>query len=359
MAVEPTYTAYSSPEEHIPGSGEADNSQMESWMADILNQDLLSSHPINWDSVLDSSFDSGLAQPSSAQYHAESLPNFSNVYDHSNSVSESSLIGTDNFDFVNQFSNSNSRDFEPTLHPSVTTFPESLGHTQSEGDMFASLTNTFPTSIPQPEDNSHQVFDQVASAFKNLARARAAADPRRISKKQKQRDATIALYLERLRDTCNEAVAMLASDGSEYELQPTNAKSHSFNMSSQQSSTGGSSFSTPYDTNLPSVSGSPESIPEFLSYTQDKSLSPPAASSTQPQATGGVELIMDLNMNTATSLPRKHRPRTQAQRQRYLAVRNQGACEKHKRQHKRVSEKNRGSHPKTCLANDTAVHLHR
>lgn len=52
--------------------------------------------------------------------------------------------------------------------------------------------------------------------------------------------------------------------------------------------------------------------------------------------TGGVEMVMDLKMNATVSLPRKHRPRTQEQRDRYIAVRNKGACEKHKKQHKRV-----------------------
>lgn len=54
-------------------------------------------------------------------------------------------------------------------------------------------------------------------------------------------------------------------------------------------------------------------------------------------AARGVELVLDMNMNTTADLPRKHKPRSQAQKDNYIKARKYGACEKHRKQHKRVS----------------------
>ncbi|KAL2006901.1 hypothetical protein VTN00DRAFT_9569 [Thermoascus crustaceus] len=54
-------------------------------------------------------------------------------------------------------------------------------------------------------------------------------------------------------------------------------------------------------------------------------------------ATGGVEMVLDLNMNASTCLPKKQKPRTRAQRESYINVRRNGACEKHRKQHKKCN----------------------
>lgn len=51
----------------------------------------------------------------------------------------------------------------------------------------------------------------------------------------------------------------------------------------------------------------------------------------------GVEMVLDKNMNVATNLPRKQKPRSLAQKESYVKVRKYGACDKHRKQHKRVS----------------------
>lgn len=48
-------------------------------------------------------------------------------------------------------------------------------------------------------------------------------------------------------------------------------------------------------------------------------------------------MVLDLNMNATTNLPKKQKPRSQAQKENYIKARKFGACEKHKKQHKRVS----------------------
>jgi hypothetical protein len=50
-----------------------------------------------------------------------------------------------------------------------------------------------------------------------------------------------------------------------------------------------------------------------------------------------MEMVLDLNMNATANVPKKQKPRSQAQRENYIKARKYGACEKHKKQHKRVS----------------------
>jgi hypothetical protein len=62
-----------------------------------------------------------------------------------------------------------------------------------------------------------------------------------------------------------------------------------------------------------------------------------AAPSAQP-VSGGVEMVLDLNMNARAFLPKKQKARTKAQRENYINVRRNGACEKHRKRHKKVSD---------------------
>ncbi|EEP81264.1 predicted protein [Uncinocarpus reesii 1704] len=222
---------------------------------------------------------------------------------------------------------------------------------------FDHLPEAFETSASH-HDHSQIAFNQVTAAFRELTRARAAADPRPVSNKQKQRDASIALYLERLRDACEDAVAVINSSGSSNHSADSSCFS-SPNLNSLQNSfhsnhdpvVRGESESIVFDKSMATDVNSQQLYPVESPSHSTASVSTPhsEASSTrqqctQPPVTGGVELVMDLNMNAATTLPRRHRPRTQAQRERYLAVRNRGACEKHKKQHKRC----------TCVDKDIA-----
>ncbi|EGD86407.1 hypothetical protein H112_07344 [Trichophyton rubrum D6] len=311
---------------------------MEPWMDGVLDETLMMAAPSSWDNfdALDSAVSQATATP--------------NAFD--------SMLADCSLPADSQASS----DGDLTVSPDMLNISSNLAFPESEissllGTEFSNYFSTFDSTTTDntsfstqttPEstagDNCELVFEQVASAFKDLARARAAADPRPISRKQKQRDASIALYLERLRDTCNEAVAALNSGANNTTAMGHSAawfNSNQVSMSSQPSSSGASSFST---------SSPSEGYTEFHSQSQSTRSSVPSQSPTLDQSrpqfqqpsppappSGGIELVMDLNMNTATSLPRKHRPRTETQRQRYLAVRNQGACEKHKKQHKRCT----------------------
>lgn len=329
----------------------ADEYVPEPWMKEMLDQSAIDNTPFDWD-VIDSYNSS----------NAASLDTNTNSAFQVSAAHNASAVGSSSM--PNQLSG----DFQPSftssaVDPNVFFFgqsgyqstcpslsPDTPFLDQSPNlDQFASFdtTPTLPSSATGSSgDASQVVFDQVAAAFKDLARARAEADPRPLSQKQKQREASIAIYLQRLRDTCNEACAML---GSESQQQPytqfddsmnTEAFSHDtasfeplmafFQPNAAPTHTAANTFS----------SGSSRSSPDTFAAASSSSGSPAPPSKTQrPVApvTGGVEMVMDLNMNVATTMPRKHKPRTQAQRDRYLAVRNQGACEKHKKQHKRVS----------------------
>lgn len=61
-----------------------------------------------------------------------------------------------------------------------------------------------------------------------------------------------------------------------------------------------------------------------------------SASPESDPAAGGMEFVLDLNMNATTNVPKKQKPRSQAQKENYIKVRKHGACEKHRKQHKRV-----------------------
>ncbi|KAJ6115644.1 hypothetical protein N7523_006061 [Penicillium sp. IBT 18751x] len=153
-----------------------------------------------------------------------------------------------------------------------------------------------------------QVFDDVAfhdyqhCDFRQMVEAQAAADPRIASTKEKRREASIALHLQRLCD----------------------ATALDLEMSSDSSA----SFSSPSWSDCMRESISPKPI-----STSTSTGSTPVSS----QEAGGMEMVLDLNMNAASNLPKKQKPRSQAQKENYIKARKYGACEKHKKQHKRCN----------------------
>ena len=136
-----------------------------------------------------------------------------------------------------------------------------------------------------------------SNAFRNMVEAQAAADPRVATIKEKRREAAIALHLQRLCD----------------------ATALDLDMSSDSNT----SFSSPSWSDYMRESTSPIPSPK----TTAAEAPPPAA----------MEMVLDLNMNAAANVPKKQKPRSQAQKENYIKARKYGACEKHKKQHKRVS----------------------
>lgn len=168
-------------------------------------------------------------------------------------------------------------------------------------------------------DITNECFSQETSAaIRNLVHARATADPRSTSMKEKRRDAAIALHLQRLNE------AYLQDTGPVADLENLSPGSNFFPGSVSPQSSQGS---------VPGLSGT--------ASTQSPSTPASASSKDEPQtsqhASGPVEMVLDLNMNAATRLPKKQKPRTKAQIESYINVRRNGACEKHRKQHKKVS----------------------
>ena len=317
----------------------------EPWMKEMLDENALNDTPLDWD-IIDS-YSNNLSynantNDSFTMPSTQEAPVMANGW--SNQISGHFQTSTNMVPDSNAMSFGQS-DYQSTC-PSLSPETPFLDYSPSL-DQFASFDTTPTLPSPSTGDASQVVFDQVAAAFRDLARARAEADPRPLSRKQKQREASIALYLQRLRDTCNEACAILGSDTPQQYPQQFD---HSVNAS--QKFTQDASFEplmaffqlsaapthSPVNGNCTNESARPS--PDAFTAPTMSTIGSPAPPSNKPRiatpVTGGVELVMDLNMNVATTMPRKHKPRTQAQRERYLAVRSQGACEKHKRQHKRV-----------------------
>lgn len=375
MAFEPTYTTHRTDDMDailagaFPAGQQSDfrdistqnepSFGVEPWIQDVLNEDPLTASPLDLHSNCDGLLlDSG----SSSQMFPvnDSFPSTAEM-------ASTYLDSTHNSSFASFFepqNTANTLDFPHSFPGDILdlSFDQPLLE-QEHHQLIDTRTDVAAVSDPvNSTDNSQSAFHHVAAAFKDLARAQAASDPRPVSRKQKLRDASIALYLERLRDACDDAVAVLGStsgdsrgssakpqynpfssdslgDMFEYgqapmELQNSSASESNFSASFDNFLV--SDFSSPRSSSASYPAQSPQSFRAFTSTPASESSSKPQQSAPAP-VTGGVEMVMDLNMNTATALPRKHRPRTQAQRDRYLAVRNRGACEKHKKQHKRCT----------------------
>lgn len=186
-----------------------------------------------------------------------------------------------------------------------SAFPDMLNYDASQESFFADLSpemGMIDDHAVAMDDSTFYDYPQYDASFdfRQVVEAQAAADPRVASIKEKRREAAIALHLQRL---C-EATAL------------------DLDMSSDSNT----SFSSPAWSEYVRGSNSPQST----------SASPKTPSAPAPAA-GGVEMVLDLNMNTAANLPKKQKPRSQAQKENYIKARKYGACEKHKKQHKRVS----------------------
>ncbi|KAG2417314.1 hypothetical protein HFD88_008533 [Aspergillus terreus] len=184
-----------------------------------------------------------------------------------------------------------------------------------------------PLSLDVPSN-----ADSFYSTLRHLVESQAAAEPHGPSQKEKRRDAAIAIHLQRLQGTSIP----------DLELFP---EAPGFPSPPEFSST------------RCGPSESPASV--SLSESTSKSSTPPSG----PDSTaGGMELVLDLNMNTPANLPRKQKPRSRAQKENYIKVRKHGACEKHRKQHKRcncldVNASRLNANPTTLLASNRTIHM--
>jgi hypothetical protein len=159
-----------------------------------------------------------------------------------------------------------------------------------------------PLSLDVPSN-----ADSFYSTLRHLVESQAAAEPHGPSQKEKRRDAAIAIHLQRLQGTSIPDLELFP-EAPGFPSPPEFSSTHC------------------------GPSESPASV--SLSESTSKSSTPPSG----PDSTaGGMELVLDLNMNTPANLPRKQKPRSRAQKENYIKVRKHGACEKHRKQHKRVS----------------------
>ena len=146
--------------------------------------------------------------------------------------------------------------------------------------------------------------DPFYSLLRDMVESQAAVDPRASSDKEKRREAAIAIHLQRLQDA------------SLVDLNPSTDSTTSFSSGCSVAPSSATAATTP------------------PSESSHKSPAPVAGGNL---SCGGMEIVLDLNMDTATNLPRKQKPRSRAQKENYINVRKHGACEKHRKQHKRVS----------------------
>lgn len=200
-------------------------------------------------------------------------------------------------------------------------FPDFMNHEIPQEGFLADQSpdmDLVSGSTPMFDDaifDGYQSYDE-SFKFRQMVEAQAAADHSVASIKEKRREASIALHLQRLCD----------------------ATALDLDMSSDSNT----SFSSPAWSDC-----MPESIsPQPPSSSPEQTSAPPPAA-----GNGGFELVLDLNMNTTSNLPKKQKPRSQAQKENYIKARKYGACEKHKKQHKRVSLDIRIVQPNQMLTN--------
>ncbi|PLB40989.1 uncharacterized protein BDW47DRAFT_100305 [Aspergillus candidus] len=141
--------------------------------------------------------------------------------------------------------------------------------------------------------------DPFYSVLRDMVESQAAVDPRASSDKEKRREAAIAIHMQRLQDS------------SLVDLNPSSDSTTSFSSGCSVAPSSATAATTP-----PSES---------------------SHQSPTPVPCGGMEIVLDLNMDTATNLPKKQKPRSRAQKENYINVRKHGACEKHRKQHKRCN----------------------
>ncbi|KAJ5492965.1 hypothetical protein N7539_001711 [Penicillium diatomitis] len=194
---------------------------------------------------------------------------------------------------------------------SQSAFSEMIDLDMSQESFFASLSPemSMNTDINVPIDNSalysYSPYDSQWD-FRQMIEAQAAADQSTASMKEKRREAGIELHLQRLCDAAARDLELYSDSNT--------------------------SFSSPMWSDYARGSTSPQSASASAS-PKTPSVSAPA----QAAGAGGIEMVLDLNMNAAANLPKKQKPRSQAQKENYIKARKYGACEKHKKQHKRCN----------------------
>ncbi|CBF77058.1 predicted protein [Aspergillus nidulans FGSC A4] len=214
------------------------------------------------------------------------------------------FVGNDGYDVPVGELGSSVMDFQPFINPNDVLRQAPSFPNQFVDPVFEN------TCLPDAHD---------FSLFRDLVESQAALDPRCYSQKEKRRDASIALHLQRMQD---ELVSEM---------------------------------------NTPSLSSNQLSSPDWsessLEVTPEcYSLAPTASTSTESQTTplagpqswaAPMQLVLDLNMNATTNVPKKQKPRSKAQRENYIKARKYGVCEKHRKQHKRCN----------CVEKAAAAHL--
>lgn len=195
--------------------------------------------------------------------------------------------------------------FDQAFDEAMKTTPAPMSGTIP---MFGDATMSPDSGLfPDFDTSCQQNHFDWTSSLRDMVDARAAADPSCLSTKEKRRDAGIAVHLQRLHDVSEREV----------------------------SSDSNTSFSSPSWSNFvrDSTSPTPQSTSAITSFSAEDST--PMSSDSDPTP-GGMELVLDLNMNAPSNLPKKQKPRSLAQKENYIKARKYGACEKHRKQHKRV-----------------------
>lgn len=251
--------------------------------------------------------------------YINSVPTMDSILLEDNSLS---LSGTDEFNW-NSCSDSTSQAYQPSLDQVFEDgYDNGNGEVTGDGDFFFdSPTTSFNAGLYESPASNGLSYDasDFLSSIRHMVEAKASSDTRYMARKEKRREAAIAIHLQRLQDAVA-ADRYLSSDSCTSISSPCWSDFVRESMSPQPPPTKSTKVS----------SASSESV-HNASQTET-----PYSSGADPIA-GGVEMVLDLNMNAATNLPKKQKPRSLAQKESYMKVRKHGACEKHRKQHKRVS----------------------
>ncbi|KAL4895480.1 hypothetical protein BDV59DRAFT_155827 [Aspergillus ambiguus] len=207
-------------------------------------------------------------------------------------------------------------------HPDVVNYEDPFGEyidqawgmseTNADPNDFLQFPQSPKEELATPVFNSHSSFDASndASSFystlRHMVESQAATERHGSSQKERRRDAAIAIHLQRLQGHAMPDLELFPEAGG-FPSPPELTSAHC----------------APFE--------SPASV--SLSESTSKSATPPSIDTTP----GGMELVLDLNMNTPANLPKKQKPRSRAQKENYIKVRKHGACEKHRKQHKRCN----------------------
>ncbi|PLB45849.1 hypothetical protein P170DRAFT_512466 [Aspergillus steynii IBT 23096] len=190
---------------------------------------------------------------------------------------------------------------EPIANPNeILQLPSS---SEAEGLVGSTYDSTWSPDFPGHDE-------QFYSTIRQMVESQAATDAGYSSKKEKRIEASIALHMQRLQDVSLPDLDLFSDSNTSF---PSPCWSETARPNA-------------------SVDGSPATT--LLSEPTSKSPTPP---STSDAAAGGMELVLDLNMNTAANVPKKQKPRSRAQKENYIKARKYGACEKHRKQHKRCN----------------------